>query len=84
MRRRKPGGSWRTGGISRFTQALCHLMAFSPAGTLPDPTEVMILAHAGTGRHLIELESFVTLWVLNQLLVDVRVEVEVIAYRPPD
>ena len=46
---------------SHFTEALCHLMALSPAGALPEPREVVTLAHAGMGRHLIELESFVTL-----------------------
>jgi PAS domain S-box-containing protein len=46
---------------SHFTEALCHLMALSPAGTLPEPREVVTLAHAGMARHLIELESFVTL-----------------------
>jgi PAS domain S-box-containing protein len=46
---------------SHFTEALCHLMALSPTGVLPAPREVVTLAHAGMGRHLIELESFVTL-----------------------
>ena len=46
---------------SHFTEALCHLMALSPAGALPEPREVVTLAHAGMVRHLIELESFVTL-----------------------
>jgi PAS domain S-box-containing protein len=46
---------------SHFTEALCHLIALSPAGALPEPREVVTLAHAGMGRQLIELESFVTL-----------------------
>jgi PAS domain S-box-containing protein len=46
---------------SHFTEALCHLMALSPAGVLPEPREVVTLAHADMARHLIELESFVTL-----------------------
>jgi PAS domain S-box-containing protein len=46
---------------SHFTQALCHLIALSPAGALRPPREVVPLALAGMGRHLIELESFVTL-----------------------
>ena len=46
---------------SHFTQALCHLIALSPAGALPKPREVVTLAHAGMARQLIELESFVTL-----------------------
>jgi sigma-B regulation protein RsbU (phosphoserine phosphatase) len=36
-------------------------MALSPAGALPAPREIVTLAHAGMGRQLIELESFVTL-----------------------
>jgi serine phosphatase RsbU (regulator of sigma subunit)/anti-sigma regulatory factor (Ser/Thr protein kinase) len=46
---------------SYFTEALCHLMALSPADVLPEPREVVTLAHAYMARHLIELESFVTL-----------------------
>ncbi|HXJ79143.1 MAG TPA: PAS domain S-box protein, partial [Candidatus Methylomirabilis sp.] len=46
---------------SYFTEALCHLMALFPAGALPEPREVVTLAHADMARHLIELESFVTL-----------------------
>jgi sigma-B regulation protein RsbU (phosphoserine phosphatase) len=46
---------------SHFTEALCHLIALPPAGALPEPREVVTLAHAGMGRDLIELESFVTL-----------------------
>ena len=46
---------------SHFMEALCHLIALSPTGALPEPREVVTLAHAGIGRHLIELESFVTL-----------------------
>jgi sigma-B regulation protein RsbU (phosphoserine phosphatase) len=46
---------------SHFTEALCRLIALSPTGALPEPREVVTLAHASMGRHLIELESFVTL-----------------------
>jgi sigma-B regulation protein RsbU (phosphoserine phosphatase) len=46
---------------SHFTEALCHLMALPPAGALPEPREVVTLAHSDLCRHLIELESFVTL-----------------------
>jgi sigma-B regulation protein RsbU (phosphoserine phosphatase) len=46
---------------SHFTEALCHLIALPPAGALPEPREVVTLAHADMCRHLIELESFVTL-----------------------
>jgi PAS domain S-box-containing protein len=45
---------------SHFTEALCHLMALPPAGALPEPREVVTLAHSDLCRHLIELESFVT------------------------
>lgn len=46
---------------SHFMKALCHLIALPPAGALPEPSEVVTLAHAGMGRYLVELESFVTL-----------------------
>jgi PAS domain S-box-containing protein len=46
---------------SRFTGALCHLIAMAPARALPEPREVVTLAHSGMVRQLIELESFVTL-----------------------
>jgi PAS domain S-box-containing protein len=59
---------------SHFTQALCHLMALPPAGVLPEPREVVTLAHAGMGRHLIELESFVTLCYARVDLIRRRLE----------
>jgi sigma-B regulation protein RsbU (phosphoserine phosphatase) len=37
------------------------LIALPPAGALPEPREIVTLAHADMGRYLIELESFVTL-----------------------
>ena len=46
---------------SHFTEALCHLMAMSRNGRVPEPKEIVTLAHAGMVRHLIDLESFVTL-----------------------
>jgi PAS domain S-box-containing protein len=46
---------------SHFTEALCHLIALSPTGELPEPRDVVTLAQADMVRHLIELESFVTL-----------------------
>jgi len=46
---------------SQFTEALCHLVALSPAGALPEPREVVTLAASNMARQLIELESFVTL-----------------------
>ena len=46
---------------SHFLKALSDLMALSKDGKLPEPREVAMLAHAGVVRHLIELDSFVTL-----------------------
>ena len=46
---------------SHFAEALCRLVALPPAGELPEPREVVTLAHAEIGASLIELESFVTL-----------------------
>jgi PAS domain S-box-containing protein len=46
---------------SYFLKALGDLMALSKTDQLPEPKEVVMLAHAGVVRHLIDLESFVTL-----------------------
>jgi PAS domain S-box-containing protein len=46
---------------SNVLEALCHLMALSKGGTLPEPKEIITLAHADMVRQLIDLESFVTL-----------------------
>jgi PAS domain S-box-containing protein len=46
---------------SNFLEALCHLMAMSRDGGLPEPKEIVTLAHADMVRQLIDLESFVTL-----------------------
>jgi sigma-B regulation protein RsbU (phosphoserine phosphatase) len=46
---------------SHFLEALCHLLDASPAGILPQPKEIVTLAHAVMAQHLIDLESFVTL-----------------------
>ena len=46
---------------SNVLEALCHLMAMSSGGTLPEPSEIITLAHADMVRQLIDLESFVTL-----------------------
>ena len=46
---------------SYFLKALGDLMAARRDHQLPEPKEVVMLAHAGVVRHLIELESFVTL-----------------------
>jgi sigma-B regulation protein RsbU (phosphoserine phosphatase) len=44
-----------------FFKALGYLLAESQTGHLPDPKEVVVLAHTEIVRHLIDLESFVTL-----------------------
>jgi anti-anti-sigma factor len=46
---------------SHFIEALGHLMALSKNGKLPEPKEIVTLAHAEVARHLITLENFVTL-----------------------
>ena len=45
---------------SHFLQALSRLMSLSAPGTLPEPKDIVTLAHAEVARQLIELESFVT------------------------
>ncbi|MDE3187902.1 MAG: SpoIIE family protein phosphatase [Acidobacteriota bacterium] len=44
-----------------FLKSLSYLMALSPSGILPEPREIVMLAHAQIVRKLIDLESFVTL-----------------------
>jgi phosphoserine phosphatase RsbU/P len=44
-----------------FLKSLSYLMALSPSGSLPEPREIVMLAHAQIVRKLIDLESFVTL-----------------------
>ncbi len=46
---------------SNVLEALCHLTAMSRSGQLPEPKEIVTLAHADMVRQLIDLESFVTL-----------------------
>ncbi|HUJ49239.1 MAG TPA: PAS domain S-box protein [Bryobacteraceae bacterium] len=46
---------------SHFLRALSDLMTSSKDGQLPEPKEIVMLAHAELARHLIELDSFVTL-----------------------
>lgn len=42
---------------SHFIEALSHLAALSKDGKLPEPKEIVTLAHAEVARHLINLES---------------------------
>ncbi|HXH14024.1 MAG TPA: SpoIIE family protein phosphatase [Alphaproteobacteria bacterium] len=46
---------------SHFLEALCHLMAVCKNAKLPEPKDIVTLAHAEMVQHLIALESFVTL-----------------------
>jgi sigma-B regulation protein RsbU (phosphoserine phosphatase) len=46
---------------SHFLKALSDLMAASKDGRLPEPREIVMSAHAQLARHLIDLDSFVTL-----------------------
>ena len=46
---------------SQFREALSHLLARSQPGTLPEPKDIVTLAHAEMVQQLITLENFVTL-----------------------
>ena len=46
---------------SQFREALSHLIALSKPGTLPEPKDIVTLAHAEMVQQLITLENFVTL-----------------------
>lgn len=46
---------------SNVLEALCHLMALNGNGGVPQPKDIVALAHADMVRQLIDLESFVTL-----------------------
>jgi PAS domain S-box-containing protein len=46
---------------SHFLQALSRLISLAAPGTLPEPRDIVTLAHSEVARQLIELESFVTL-----------------------
>lgn len=59
---------------SHFVQALSRLMSLSQPGTLPEPKEIVTLAHAEVARQLIELESFVTVCYARFDLVGRRLE----------
>ena len=45
---------------SHFLRAIGDLMPREPGDRLPEPHDIVMLAHAGVVRHLIALESFVT------------------------
>jgi sigma-B regulation protein RsbU (phosphoserine phosphatase) len=46
---------------SHFLRALSDLMVLAKDRKLPEPKEIVMLAHAELVRHLIDLDSFVTL-----------------------
>ena len=46
---------------SELFKALSYLLAAAQNGRLPEPKDIVMLAHAEIVRHLIDLESFVTL-----------------------
>ena len=46
---------------SQFLEALSHLLALSQPGKLPEPKDIVTLAHAEMVQQLITLENFVTL-----------------------
>jgi PAS domain S-box-containing protein len=46
---------------SQFREALSHLLALSQPGKLPEPKDIVTLAHAEMVQQLITLENFVTL-----------------------
>jgi PAS domain S-box-containing protein len=46
---------------THFLRALSDLTALAKDGKLPEPKEIVMLAHAELARHLIDLDSFVTL-----------------------
>jgi sigma-B regulation protein RsbU (phosphoserine phosphatase) len=57
----KATAAWWRRRPRNFLEALCHLTAISKSGQLPEPKEIVTLAHADMVRQLIDLESFVTL-----------------------
>ena len=46
---------------SHGLEALCHLLALSQNGHLPEPKDIVTLAHAAMVPHLMALERVVTL-----------------------
>jgi sigma-B regulation protein RsbU (phosphoserine phosphatase) len=46
---------------THFLKALGNLAGTCRPGSLPRPKDIVMMAHAGVARHLIDLESFVTL-----------------------
>jgi sigma-B regulation protein RsbU (phosphoserine phosphatase) len=59
---------------SHFLQALSRLISLAAPGVLPEPKDIVTLAHSEVARQLIELESFVTLCYARFDLVERRLE----------
>ena len=59
---------------SHFLQALSRLISLAAPGVLPEPKDIVTLAHSEVARQLIELESFVTVCYARFDLVERRLE----------
>jgi len=59
---------------SHFLQALSRLISLSEPGTLPEPKDIVTLAHSEVAWQLIELESFVTVCYARLDLVNRRLD----------
>ena len=59
---------------SHFLQAQSRLISLSEPGTLPEPKDIVTLAHSEVARQLIELESFVTVCYARLDLVTRRLD----------
>jgi phosphoserine phosphatase RsbU/P len=59
---------------SHFLQALSRLISLSEPDTLPEPKDIVTLAHSEVARQLIELESFVTVCYARLDLVNRRLD----------
>jgi sigma-B regulation protein RsbU (phosphoserine phosphatase) len=59
---------------AHFLKAMGDLAGSRDARTLPRPKDIVMMAHAGVARHLIELESFVTLCYARIDLIERRLD----------
>jgi sigma-B regulation protein RsbU (phosphoserine phosphatase) len=59
---------------AHFLKAMGDLAGSRDARTLPRPKDIVMMAHAGVARHLIELESFVTLCYARVDLIERRLD----------
>lgn len=56
-----PAALMAAGIKSQFLKALAYMTVISDGNTLPDPRDIVMLAHAQLGPEMIELESFASL-----------------------